>query len=547
MKQLKFIFIIFFCIVAILFLGVFIFLKTLDINRFKSQITQQISKSINRDVSIGKIFFTPSIHQGVIIGISGLTVSDHPEFSTDPLFYIESAHLNIDALPLILRRQIFVSKIEFNSPKINIIRNKAGKFNIQTLSERKEDQKKVARDDAVKESKDDDRKSVRGKKDEIAFGDMLIRSIRINDGTVLFTDRSSIPTVIIPITGLDLQISNLAFDTAVPFDASVSLWSEKKNISVKGLVRVNAQNHQVRIDDLYIRTDLSDLLLDNVLGDIPSFKEAGLEEGLDGQVVINIHQMVLSEEGLLVLSSDSRLTDGQMKFKDLPIPFENMNMHFEISESDLNIKEINLPIAAGEFMATGQISDYLNRQKFIGELNINDIELKELTAYFDLPVRIEGVIRGSFKSNGEGLSKNALRTSLAGEGTLEVINGRIVDINLLNLVLSKLSFIPNLVDRIEENLPEQYKEKLNQKDTILGEIKINTRIQRAFSLINSWISFSLMRKGDATHTSAFSLIEIVNVLLADDRDNTNGISPSLVLREYAVLTICFGCLILLIN
>jgi len=186
MKQLKLIFIIFLSLVVILFLGVFIFLKTLDINRFKDQIAQQISKSIDREVSIRNISFKPSINQGVSLGISGLAISDRPDFSSEAIFYVDSAHLNIDVVPLILKHQIFISKIEFDSPKINIIRNNVGKLNIQTFHERREDQKKDVRDNVVRESEGAAQEQISRNKDEIVFVDMLIRSIRINDGTVLF-------------------------------------------------------------------------------------------------------------------------------------------------------------------------------------------------------------------------------------------------------------------------------------------------------------------------------------------------------------------------
>jgi len=110
MKQLKLIVIIFLSLVVILFLGVFIFLKTLDINRFKGQIAQQISKWIDREVSIKNISFKSSINKGVSLGISGLAISDHPDFSSEAIFYVDSAHLNIDVFSLILKRQIFCFK-----------------------------------------------------------------------------------------------------------------------------------------------------------------------------------------------------------------------------------------------------------------------------------------------------------------------------------------------------------------------------------------------------------------------------------------------------
>jgi len=400
MKKLKLILIIIFSLIVFLFLGLFIFLKTLDINRFKDQITQRISESINREVSITDISFKPSIKQGVTIRVSGFSVDNHPDFSSEPIFYVDSAHLNIDALSLIMKHQIFVSKIEFDSPKLNIIRNEKGEYNIQQFVEQINDQNEevkgvfmgwgVAEAAQITPSE---------KEDDIVWGDFLIRSIKINNGTIIFVDQSMTPAITVPITELDLQISNLSFDTAVPFNADASLWSKKKNLRSNGLVWINTQNQQLRIDDLKVETNLSDLSLEYVSKDIPSFKNLGLKERLGGNFVITIHQMVFGEDGLLVLLSEGQLTDGKMQFEDIPLPVESLNIHVGITESDLVIEEISLSFASGEFLATGQIVGYLEEQKFIGDLNISDVRLKQLAMPFDLPIKIEGIMNGYFKGN----------------------------------------------------------------------------------------------------------------------------------------------------
>jgi len=93
-------------------------------------------------------------------------------------------------------------------------------------------------------------------------------------------------------------------------------------------------------------------------------------------------------------------------------------------------------------------------------------------------------MNGYFKGSGEGMSKVALEKSLIADGTIELINGRIADVNLLKEALSKLSFFPDLANRIETNLPEKYKEVLNRKDTILGEVKIDMQIHSGALMID---------------------------------------------------------------
>jgi hypothetical protein len=61
-------------------------------------------------------------------------------------------------------------------------------------------------------------------------------------------------------------------------------------------------------------------------------------------------------------------------------------------------------------------------------------------------------------------------------GNLEIKEGRLVDMNVFKMVLDKLAFIPDLSGILEAKLPEQYKEKLRQKDTVITSLKLNASL-----------------------------------------------------------------------
>ena len=135
MRIIKIIITVIVVVTILFFVGTFVFLKTVDLNRFKARITEQISRSINRDVSMKHVSFNFSINRGITLHISGLSVMDISDFSTDPMLYIDSSHLDVDILPFILRRQILVSKIELDSLRVNLIRNDKGEINFQELAQ----------------------------------------------------------------------------------------------------------------------------------------------------------------------------------------------------------------------------------------------------------------------------------------------------------------------------------------------------------------------------------------------------------------------------
>jgi hypothetical protein len=59
---------------------------------------------------------------------------------------------------------------------------------------------------------------------------------------------------------------------------------------------------------------------------------------------------------------------------------------------------------------------------------------------------------------------------MQGEGKVELQEGQLKNINVLRLVLEKIALIPNLVERIEQTLPEKYKDKLRKNDTDLDKV-----------------------------------------------------------------------------
>ncbi len=484
MRVFKIIVISLLVVIVLFFVGIFIFLKTVDFNRFKAQITEQISKSIDRDVSMKRVSFGFSIVKGITLHISGLSIMDLPSFSTEPILYIDSSHLDVDVLSFMLRRQVLVSKIELNSLKVHLIRNDKGEINFQKLAQKGKEDAPSAGKTAAAPSKDVLRGDIEKKPKDFNFEEVLIRSIRITDGTFIFTDHMAEPLMTVPITDIEFQISNLSLDTPFPFQLKASLFSDRKNIDLNGLAQINVQNQQIRIDDLKMQTDLSDLSLDRIYEGIPALKDAGLKSKIGGKLGFDVHQMILGEAGLLVLSSDGRAEGITAQFQNSPIPIENLGMQFSMTESDVDIREITMPLASGEMRISGRLIEYLAEQKFLADLKLTNVQLSEFAQQMGLPVKLEGQIQAEYKLSGLGIDGKALRSFLAGEGAIEIKNGRVKDINILKLVLSKLSFIPNLAYQVEADLPEKYKEKLKVRDTVLEKVRMDTKIHEGVMFIN---------------------------------------------------------------
>jgi len=132
----------------------------------------------------------------------------------------------------------------------------------------------------------------------------------------------------------------------------------------------------------------------------------------------------------------------------------------------------SLSIGQGVINATGVIDDYLSGQEYSFEADAENLAIQSLIAQDKSPVKIEGIASGKIKLKGRGFSPQALKSTLSGEGDISVTQAKLKNINVLRTVLDKISMIPVLAQKVERGLPERYKQKLEDKDTTLSDIKL---------------------------------------------------------------------------
>lgn len=77
-----------------------------------------------------------------------------------------------------------------------------------------------------------------------------------------------------------------------------------------------------------------------------------------------------------------------------------------------------------------------------------------------------GLLDVNFKAKGQGADIQ----SIAGDGTFEVKDAKLKDLNVLQAVLDKISFIPNFSTSMKANLSESYQAKLNSPDTVIHKV-----------------------------------------------------------------------------
>ncbi len=101
-----------------------------NVNRLRHQISANISASLGRPVHLDSV----TLHLLPIPGftLQNLVVSEDPAFGAEPVIRANSVDVTLRPSSL-WRRRVEVSSISFDQPSLNLVRNAAGEWNVQSL------------------------------------------------------------------------------------------------------------------------------------------------------------------------------------------------------------------------------------------------------------------------------------------------------------------------------------------------------------------------------------------------------------------------------
>lgn len=271
-------------------------------------------------------------------------------------------------------------------------------------------------------------------------------------------------------------LKNISMYGPVDLEAVLSMFGRgSENIRLKGLLYPEVKTKSPYIKNLELRIDLSRSNLGSVLdtlGQEDAAEEfASLQMG--GELVISSERLDLDPKKLY--DSTIYITLYKGKTDSLPFinkPLEAVDLVAELSKGDVLVKRFEAGIAGGKFFTKGTIGDVMGSQ----DLNL-DVRLKDINIEKFLPDAdpdnpgLEGIVNLEMNLKSSGLSEQELLDSLAANGTFKLGKPVLSNINVLITVLEKIPFFSGiLLEKLERKLPSQYKELLNQKNTVFKDI-----------------------------------------------------------------------------
>jgi uncharacterized protein involved in outer membrane biogenesis len=213
----------------------------IDLGSFKSTYLPLVEEAIHRRVDVGEVRLgllpAPSIR------LSGLKVSDTPEFPDNTFFAAEQIQLRLKLLPL-LRGRFEVTELVLDKPVVSLLKQVDGSFNASDIAGKKVPGKKEMR------------KRSAGKAQEAGAVPLFLPSrMRIRDGQFKLETKGQKP---VRIDDVDVFLEEYSAERPFPYRASFN-YPGLKTVSLEGTLNYREEQAELQIRDNRLR--IRDLVL----------------------------------------------------------------------------------------------------------------------------------------------------------------------------------------------------------------------------------------------------------------------------------------------
>lgn len=368
-KIIKIILVTLFAIVLILVIGGIIFLKTFDVNRFKPQIIAAGQNALGRSIDFSRADLKLSFRKGIQLRIVDILIGEHPDFGTDSFLTAKEAALSVSIKDLILKRQIRVLGIACNSPKLNIIRLKDGRINVQTFA--------IAASPRPAETSVQKSPSKDVSQAAMGLPALFINNIDINNGSFTYTDYPFGHKLSLIVDKVALKAKDFSLTDFFPITLQASFASSTQNIFAQGKGWINMNNLSFVLKDVKASAELSGLSMDDLRSFIPQLEDVPLPEGKSGSLSASLDLFEVGPQGLIGLRGRGTLTKGALKMKELTVPIAPIEAKFTLSESAITLDNASFGLGKGKVELSGAISDYLLEQDYFLKTALKSLDFNE--------------------------------------------------------------------------------------------------------------------------------------------------------------------------
>src|SRR3989338_6292199 len=273
-----------------------IFFATFGADRSRPQLVAQLQAALGKPVTLDRISL--SWQQGLAIQFKGLAIYEGTEATGEPLIQVESAHGILELLPL-LKKRVQVASVILRQPRIRVVRDAQGQINLMGLM-------------AVASPAAASGRTATVQGTPVSFE---VASLRIEDGTLHWTDAMSQPPTELSVNQLEVVVKNISPGKPLDIEAKGALASERPNLRLSGRITPpsdgspgSCERLKLTVDDLPLEQvlpsrpeapQLQGRLSSTLEGDAATLDPSQLIQALEGRGTVKLTQAKLANLNVL--------------------------------------------------------------------------------------------------------------------------------------------------------------------------------------------------------------------------------------------------------
>jgi AsmA protein len=154
----------------------------IPVNRFRPTIEEKASAALGRKVQVGDLGF--SLFHGALTA-KDLSIGDDPKFSPSPFLTAKSLDVGVEVMPLIFSKQLNVTDIVIDEPRVTLLRDAKGDWNYSTIGATSSDASKTgdANQSAARSPSSSSSNDISVKKLELKNGKIIVGTINSQQRT----------------------------------------------------------------------------------------------------------------------------------------------------------------------------------------------------------------------------------------------------------------------------------------------------------------------------------------------------------------------------
>jgi len=289
-------------IVVVLVAAISVFVFTFDANRYREQIEKEVSRALGHPVQIGNISL--GWRGGLALEVDGVQVFSNDE----PVLKVQNAGAVIQLAPL-LRQNIRIASVFIDGADIRVVKDESGIMRVLGVT--------LPQDIKSTEAPlDKNTETVSATAVPPAMSSFLISQVNLNNLNLRYEDDYSPSPTQLDLLDLSLKVKNVSLFKPMEFEASGAFFGDKKNVNLRGIVKLENLGSEIQIDDLKLEVDLDLIEHDELARSLPQvMKDVPLTDW-GGKLALQVSKLKIRDGKPESVRADIVLEEGFLETQE---------------------------------------------------------------------------------------------------------------------------------------------------------------------------------------------------------------------------------------